>query len=147
MRPLNQRESEPRRVVIVGCGRLGVSVATSLTNRGHIVHILDSCAEAFSQLPPGEINDGHIVPVIGNGTLHQDLVRASIQDADVFMALSNADTKNALAALMAKQVYQVSTVICRIDDPTVKEIYENLNILAISATTLITDVVLEAAGS
>ena len=131
----------------MGCSRLGASVATSLSNRGQTVHILDSRPEVFDRLPPGEINDGRIVPIIGDGTLHQDLMRASIQDADVFMALSNADTRNALAAQMAKRVYQVPKVICRIDDPIVKGIYEDLDILAISATTLVTDVVLEAAGS
>lgn len=133
-------------MVIMGCGRLGASVATSLTNRGHSVHILDSRGEAFGRLPPGEIDDGHIVPIIGDGTIHKDLIRASIQDANVFMALSSVDTRNALAAQMAKQVYEVPTVICRIDDPTVKAIYAELDILAISATTLVTDVVLEAAG-
>ena len=118
-----------------------------MTNRGDTVHILDSRAAAFGRLPPGEINDGHIVPIIGDGTLHQDLMRASIQEADVFMALSNADTRNALAAQMAKRVYEVPRVICRVDDPTVKGIYADLDILAISATTLVTDMVLEAAGS
>ena len=140
----NQRESGSRHTVIMGCDGVGVLVATSLSGQGHTVHVLDSRSEAFEGLPPGEIEAGRIVPIVGDGTLQQDLVRASIQEADVFMALSKTDTRNALAAQMARQLYQVPRVICRIDDPTLQEMYSDLGIVAISATRLVTNKTLQA---
>ena len=54
----------------------------------------------------------------------------------MFMALSGVDTLNALTGQMAKHLFQVPTVVCRIDDPTLQEMYEELGIVAISATSL-----------
>ena len=131
----------------MGCGGLGVAVATSLAAQRHIVHILDSQAEAFEQLPPSKIEDGFIVPLVGDGTLEEDLLRASVRDANVFLALSGTDTVNALAAQMAKHLYRVPTVICRIDDPTIQGMYGGLGIVAISATSLVAQMALEKAGA
>ena len=131
----------------MGCDGLGISVATALTEHGHTVHILDPHAEAFDRLPPGEIEHGRIVPIVGDGTLQEDLVRASIQDAHVFMALSDIDTRNVLAAQMARHLYQVPTVICRIDDPTIQQMYNNLGIVALSSTTPVTQMAVRAAST
>ena len=111
------------------------------------MHILDPRVEAFDRLPPGAIADGQIVPIAGNGTLQQDLLRASLQDADVFIALTGVDTRNALASQMAKHLYQVPTVICRVDDPTIQSMYNDLGIVAISATTFVSDLVVKATGA
>jgi trk system potassium uptake protein TrkA len=61
------------------------------------------------------------------------------------MALSSVDTRNALAAQIAKNVFQVPTVVCRMDDPDLKTLYNELDIVAISATTLATQQIMEAA--
>ena len=127
----------------MGCNGIGAAVATTLVNQGHTVHVLDSHEGAFGRLPPGGIEEGHIVPIIGDGTLQQGLVKASVQDADVFMALSNSDTRNALAAQRAKQVYQVPKVICRIDDPDLNEMYNELDIQAVGATMLVTEMLVK----
>ena len=131
-------------MVIVGCGGLGASVATTLSEEGHTLHILNADREAFDRLPAGPIADGHIVPIIGDGTLQRDLLNASVQDADVFMALTDSDSENALAAQMAKLIYQVPLVICRIDDPEKQQMYNALGLVAVSATRLVTEAVVEA---
>ncbi len=143
---LNRLQQGSQRIVIMGCDGLGALVATSLSEREHAIHILDTRAKAFDRLPFGEVEEGRIVPVIGDGTLQQDLVRASIENADIFMALSNVDTSNALAAQMARSIYQVPVVICRIDDPTMQSMYNELGLVAISATTLAAQMVVEAAA-
>ncbi len=74
----------------------------------------------------------------------KDLRKAMIQDADVFIAVSRRDASNAMAAQMAKHVFRVSTVICRINDPTRKEMYSQLGLVTISATRMVTDMVLDA---
>ena len=139
---LDQMQPGARRIVIVGCGGLGAGVATSLSEQGHSIHILDTNDAAFGRLPQAERDSGQIVPYIGDGTVYQDLLRASAQDADVFMALSDVDTTNALSAQIGRHVYQIPTVICRIDDSTLQEMYNELGLTAISATTLATQVVL-----
>ena len=91
------------------------------------------------------VEDGHIVPLVGDGTFEEDLRKASIQDAQVFMALSDSETRNALAAQIARHVFQVPTSICRIDDPSKERVYNGLGILAVSAITLMTKEVVGAA--
>ena len=144
---MNQTQPVSERKIVVGCGRLGVAVATSLAARGHTVYILDPRADAFEPLPPGKIEDGLIVPLVGDGTLEEDLLRASVRDANVFLALTGTDTANALAAQMAKHLYRVPSVICRIDDPIIQGMYGDLGIVAISATALVAQVALEKAGA
>ena len=131
----------------MGCGGLGASVAVSFFEQGHTVYVLDLSEEAFVRLPRGAIIDRQIVPIVGNGTVRQDLSRASLQDAGVFVALTGMDTRNALASQMAKHLYRVPTVICRIDDPAMQNMYNNLGIIAISATILATDLVIKASGA
>ena len=142
---LSQSEPGARHMVIVGCDELAVNVASMLSEQGHSLHVLDLTEDALERLPAGMIEDGHITPLVGDGTREDDLIRASIQDAAVFMALSGGDTRNALAAQIAKQVFQVPTVICRIDDPSKQALYNDLGIVAISAISLVTGMVVEAA--
>ena len=135
-----------RRAVIVGCGRTGSSLAAALSERGYTVKILDLDSAAFELLPPGMMADGHIVPILGDGTAENDLRKASTQDADVFMAVSDKDARNALAAQIAKDLLRVPTVICRINDPTRREMYSQLGLVAVSAADLVTEKSLEAVG-
>ena len=111
------------------------------------MHILDLSPSAFDLLPAGMKGDGRIVPIVGDGTREADLRRASAQGADVFIALSGRDARNALSAQIAKHVLQVPTVICRINDPTRKEMYTQLGLTAVSAAGLVTEAVLEATRS
>ena len=109
------------------------------------MNILDLDPSAFDRLPPGMTADGHIVPIIGDGTLEHDLRQAATQEADIFIAVSGKDTRNALSAQLAKHILQVPTVICRMNDPTRKEMYDQLELVTVSASTLITRMVVEAA--
>ena len=145
--PLDRPATRSKDIVIMGCGRTGLSIATALSEQGHTVHILDLNPNAFDLLPAGMIDDGRIMPIVGDGTLEGDLRRASTQDADVFIALSGRDARNALSAQIAKQILQVPTVICRMSDPNRKEMYTQLGLIAVSAASLVTETVLEATRS
>lgn len=145
--PLNQTDSTPRHVVIMGCGRVGLSLATALSEEGCSLCILDVNPAAFELISPGKVDEGRIVAILGDGTLERDLRKASMQDADVFIAASGSDARNAMAAQIAKHIFQVPTVICRMGDPARKEIYSQLGLITISSTKLVTDMVLEATGS
>lgn len=130
----------------MGCGGLGAAVTASLAERGHAVHILDIDTSAFDRLPQSLIDDGAIVTCTGDGTAGRDLIKVSTPVADVFMALSGSDTKNALAAQLARQVYGVPRIVCRIDDPTLCEMYEDLGLMAVSSTDLAAQGVVRALG-
>lgn len=142
-----QSVAPSRRAVVVGCGRIGARVAAALSEEGFVVQILDISSVAFDLLPPGMIENRHIIPILGDGTLETDLRRASAQEADVFVALTGTDTRNAMSAQIAKHLLQVPIVICRMNDPTMAEMYNKLEIKAISATMLVTDMVLDATKS
>lgn len=139
--PLDRADAGSRLAVIMGCGRLGVSIATALSEEGYGLSILDTDIAAFDLFPPGMIEEGHVVLVVADGTLESGLREASIQDADVFIAVAGGDVRNALAAQMAQHIFRVSTVICRINDPARKEMYDQLGLVTVSATKLATDMI------
>ncbi len=129
----------------MGCTGIGAWVAVTLADRGHSTHILDTRVESFDRIPTAKIESGGIEPVVGDGTSQRDLLKVSIQDADVFMALSESDTMNALASEVARSVFQVPAIVTKIDDPDIQDTYNELGVAAIGATQLISDMVLEAA--
>ena len=135
-----------RKVTIMGCGGLAASVAITLSDQGYGIHILDLRIESFNRLPPGKTQSGEIIPIVGDGTLQQDLLKAAIEDADVFMALSDSDTRNALAAQVASNIFRVPTVICRVEDPIMQKVYAGLGIVALGATNLVAENAVNAAS-
>ena len=144
---LGRSDGGSKLVVIMGCGRLGVSIATALSEEAYDLRILDTDVAAFELLPPGMIEEGHVVPVVGDGTLESGLRDASTQDADIFIAVAGRDVRNALAAQIAQHILRVPTVICRINDPTRREMYDQLGLMTISATELVTDMIVKVSVS
>ena len=129
------------RVIIVGCGRVGARVATALDERGENVTVVDLAARAFSRLPStfkGET-------VRGNGT-DEDVMRSSgAEQADIVMALTEGDNRNALAAQLAKHRFGVPRVIAKINDPLRGEAYRALGLETICRTIILGDALVVAA--
>ena len=134
----------PKNIVIMGCGRLGASIANELLQQGHRIHILDLRPDNFDRLPSDPIEREVLIPIVGDGTSFEDLRRANIQDADVFIAVSGRDTRNALSAQIAKHVFEVPRAVCRMNDPTRRDMYDELGLAAISGIQLVTDMMTEA---
>ncbi len=111
------------RVIILGCGRTGSAIASSLAVEGDRVMVIDKEIRQFDRLPPSMVDEGRIVVVHGDGTLSHILRRAEVEDADLFIALTGHDTINAMAAQKVKQVYEVDQVIMRVRDPSLAELY------------------------
>jgi trk system potassium uptake protein TrkA len=128
----------------VGCGRTGAAIATAMSETGSIVQILDMSITAFDLLPTGLIEDGQIVPIVGDGTLESDLRKASAQDADVLIAVSGKDAANAMSAQIAHHILGVPRVICRLSDPVLKEMYEGLDLITVSPTRLVSSLIIDA---
>jgi trk system potassium uptake protein TrkA len=120
----------PVRVVIVGCGRVGILLTQELSRAGHEVAVIDKNAAAFDRLPPGF--DARTV--VGLGFDREVLEEAGIKEADAFLAVSNGDNSNIVSARVAREHYHVPQVIARIYDPMRADIYEKLNIPTVSTT-------------
>ncbi len=120
------------RVVILGCGRVGASLASLLDKEGHEVTVVDRNSDQFRRLDP-EFGG---TAVVGTGIDQDVLRRAGIEQADVFVAVTNGDNTNVMAAQIAKHVFGVSRVIARIYDPVREETYQRLGLETYCPTTM-----------
>ena len=111
-------------VVIMGCGRVGSTLALRLENLGHTVAIIDRDANAFRRLP----KEFQGRPVVGVGFDRETLMEAGIEQAEAFAAVSNGDNSNIIAARVAREQFGVDHVAARIYDPRRAEVYQRLGI-------------------
>lgn len=119
------------RVIIMGCGRAGAELAATLDQEGHHVTVLDINEYQFERFLP-ETFGGRTMR--GNG-IDQDLLRrAGIEQADAFVAVTAGDNRNAMASQIAKHIFGVQRVVCRIYDPIREEMYHSLGLRTISPT-------------
>ena len=125
------------KIVIMGCGRVGGRVAGLLDAEGHTVTVLDMDTYSFRRLPPTFGGTA----LIGNGIDEGALRRAGIEDADVFVALTQGDNRNITATQIAKHVFNVPRTICRVYDPLRQELYNTLGIETLSPTTIFAQLV------
>jgi trk system potassium uptake protein len=110
--------------VIMGCGRVGATLAHSLEEHGHTVSVIDQNPESFRRL--GTHFEG--TTVTGVGFDRDTLVEARVEDAYAFAAVSSGDNSNILAARVARETFGVENVVARIYDPQRAEVYERLGI-------------------
>ena len=120
------------KVVIMGCGRVGARLAGLLDADGHQVTILDNVTYSFRRLSP----DFKGTALVGNGLDEGVLKKAGIEAADAFVAVTQGDNRNVMAAQIAKHIFNVPRVICRIYDPLRQELYNTLGLEALSSTTV-----------
>jgi trk system potassium uptake protein len=111
-------------VVIMGCGRVGSTLAHTLEARGHSVAIIDQNTDAFRRLGA----DFSGVTVTGIGFDRDVLREAGIERADGFAAVSSGDNSNIISARLARETFGVSRVVARIYDSKRAEVYERLGI-------------------
>jgi trk system potassium uptake protein TrkA len=125
------------KIVIVGCGRVGASVAETYDRNGHDVTILDSSTAAFDRLPTSFGGQA----IRGDGTDEDVLRRAGAEGADVFLALTEGDNRNIMAAQLANEVLAVKRVIAKINDPVRATAYAELGIATLCRTGLMMDAI------
>ena len=101
------------KVVIVGCGRVGSTLAENLDATGHEVIIFDVRTAAFDRLP--ETFKG--AAIRGDGTDAEVLRRGGAEGADFFLSLTEGDNRNVMAAQVATESFGIPQVIAKINDP------------------------------
>lgn len=119
-------------VMIMGCGRVGARVAGMLDQMGHRVTVLDIDPSAFRRLPEGFGG----IRAVGNGIDGPALERYGIRDADAFLATTQGDNRNYFASMLAREVYGVRRVLCRIYDPVREQIFREFGLETFSPTSI-----------
>ncbi len=128
-------------VVIMGCGRLGSTLARELDSEGHHVTVIDIDAAAFNWLE----DDFRGKTIVGAGEDIAVQQAAGVQRADIFLALANGDNRNAMAVQVAKHIHKAPRVVARIYDPERADVYRQLGINVVNPTTILDQMVREAA--
>jgi trk system potassium uptake protein len=124
--------------VIMGCGRVGASLAGQLEDHGHSVAVVDQNPDAFRRLPASF--EGR--RVTGLGFDRDALAQAGIDDAFAFAAVSNGDNSNIIAARVVRETFGVRNVVARIYDPNRAEVYQRLGIPTVATVRWTADQVL-----
>jgi trk system potassium uptake protein TrkA len=118
--------------VIMGCGRVGASLAEVLDSEGHDVTVIDTNPNAFSRIDPSF--GGTIL--VGTGVDEDVLRRAGIEDATGFAAVTDDDNANIMASQVAKLAFNVPNVSTRVYDPAREDVFKALGLDIISPARL-----------
>jgi trk system potassium uptake protein TrkA len=111
-------------IVIMGCGRVGSTLAHILEDQGHSVAVIDQDADAFRRLGSGFKGR----KITGSGFDRDVLVEAGIEEADAFAAVSSGDNSNIISARVVRESFGIQRVAARIYDPRRAEVYQRLGI-------------------
>ena len=128
------------KVVIMGCGRVGATLATLMDQAGHRVTVIDSNSDSFQRLR-SEFKGEKIA---GNGVDEEVLRRAGIETADAFAAVTNGDNRNIMASQIAKEIFNIKKVVCRIYDPIRDSTYRELGMETFCPTLVGADMLFNA---
>ena len=123
------------RVVVMGCGRVGASLSDSLARIGHDVAVIDRDSTAFHRLSPEFPGER----VLGMGFDRDVLLRAGIEEAGAFAAVSSGDNSNIISARVARETFGVERVVARIYDAKRAAVYERLGIPTVATVPWTTD--------
>jgi Trk K+ transport system NAD-binding subunit len=118
--------------MIFGCGTLTDLLVPYLRQAGHLVTVLTDDADALERLR----KEYQVQGVYITEPLMQDyLQEGDIEITEVFLAISDSDHQNALVAQIAKHIFNVGTVICRLENPQLQQLYAGLGLKVIGTST------------
>jgi trk system potassium uptake protein TrkA len=118
-------------IVIVGCGRVGVELAESVAEQGHLVAVIDNNPRSFEKLAPGF--RGRTIQ--GDALDAEALKRAGIETAHGLAAVTSSDSANIVTARIARDIFNVAHVVARVYDPRRAPIYEKLGLQTIASSS------------
>lgn len=121
--------------IIIGCGRLGASIANELSELNRDVIVVDRDKNAFRKLSPSYGG----LTLIGDATDLSILKKAEIEKASTLIVVTNNDNTNIMVSQISKEMYHVERVITRVYDPERTFVYENQGIETVSPLILLKD--------
>ena len=131
---------ERTHTLILGCGPLSDHLIPMLQTQGHEIKVVGPSSACIDH----SIASLGIEFVPFSGILMDDLQKAKIGDVELFLALSDNDNKNAMAAQIASKIFNVANVICHIKDTSRRDVYEQLGIQVVSSTDVISKTILDS---
>ena len=117
------------KVIVVGCGRVGSTLAYQSYRLGHEVVVIDQDGSAFDHLP----GDFQGRTVEGDALTRDVLRRAEVEGADALVAATNSDALNALVARVAKTEYGVGRAVARNVDPRQRPLQEAFEVTVVGS--------------
>jgi trk system potassium uptake protein TrkA len=120
-------------ILIVGCGRVGATLAGILDGEGHQVTVVDVDRASFAHLPAGFKGTTQL----GNGADLDILRSVGIDKADAVLTLTQGDNRNLMSAQIAKEIFGVKRVIAKVNDPIRAEIYREKGLTTFSRTSIL----------
>lgn len=131
------------KIIILGSGRVGIYLARSMDKAGHKVTVIDRSSDSLTRL--GADYGGQMV--LGTGIDEDILKKAGIEKADAFVAVTNGDNTNAMAAQIAQHIYHVPRVVARMYDPVREETYHLLGLDTVCSTVMGADKIRDMVGA
>ncbi|HEV2655796.1 MAG TPA: TrkA family potassium uptake protein, partial [Ktedonobacteraceae bacterium] len=119
---------------------VGSTLATLMDQAGHRVTVIDSNSDAFQRLR----SDFKGEKFTGNGVDEEILRRAGIETADAFAAVTNGDNRNIMASQIAKEIFHIKKVVCRIYDPIRDSTYREMGMETFCPTLVGADILFNA---
>jgi trk system potassium uptake protein TrkA len=123
--------STGKKVIIVGCGRMGAEMALSISGHNYDVSIIDLHPHAFERL--GMDFKGRTLA--GEGIDRELLVSAGIETASALAAVTGQDSVNFVAARIARDIYKVPNVVVRVYNPRCTPIYQKFGLTMIDSAS------------
>ena len=124
-------------VLIVGCGRVGSSIAKTMLGEGHEVSVLDEDPEALAMLDKGQNRTWEELGgafTVGTALEIDALLEAGIERADAFVASTDGDNTNLVIAQIAQRRFDVPNVVVRVLGPARANWYAEQGLRTISPT-------------
>jgi trk system potassium uptake protein len=122
-------------IIIIGCGRLGSTMANHLSTLGHSIVMIDLDSSSFHRLN----TEFSGFKMEGDATEFAVLKQAKINKADVLLALTDDDNINIMVAQIAKEFFDTKKVIARVVDSLKQTIFTDLGLDTLSPTLLTQD--------
>lgn len=115
-------------IILGGGGKVGAALCRSLVEENHDVVLIEQKESVLKHLTKRY----DIIGLLGNGTNHKILEQADIQDCDIFIAMTDKDEVNMIAAVLAKQMGAKETIV-RVRNPEYSNTYfKERNFLVLS---------------
>ena len=131
------------RILILGCNKVAEQLATDLAKEDHEITVMDTNPDRLLLLR----QEPHVDAVLASDSIIEDLRGVGINNIDVLIAISDNDNKNVLAAQVARKIFQVPEVICRVGDPQRQEFYAGLGINVFCPTLILVDTIKKTLNS
>jgi trk/ktr system potassium uptake protein len=128
------------KAIVVGCGRVGSSIALQLDREGWDVVAIDEKEEALNRL--GSRWGGGFI--VGHGMDIDVLRAAGIEDADAAVVATNGDNTNLVIGQVAQKRFDIQCVVVRVLDPARADFYRELGLRTVCPTKTAIDVLTEA---